>query len=451
MIGREKIFSLIDDVLAKASDEATVVCRISSFDLTRYANNYIHQNLRTETVDLAIRAKVGDRIGVATTNGLDHKNVLAALRKAELIAQNSPPIPNCPPLSGKQQYQEQTTFISETADISAKQRAQAVTHICEQCKSAGATAAGFYSTGYGELAVMNTSGLHAYAPHSAAELMCIAGKGSGSGYGAAMSRDVSEIDVEATVQTALDKCLADQNKKEIKPGDFEVILEPAAVAAACEWLGHIGFGSKETEEKTSFLAGREGDRIAQENVTICDDAFHPLAMGLPFDFEGMPKQKVFFIKEGIAGGCVHDTASAARAGAKSTGHAPPPEYGDAGAISMNIVFAGGKDNMSDMVKKVEFGILVTRFHYLNGFIDPRNAVLTGMTRDGTFLIEKGRITGALPNLRFTQSFLEALQNVKQLSKEQRTTSSWWGFAGGLHTPAMHLGKFRFTGIQKDST
>jgi predicted Zn-dependent protease len=398
---------------------------------------------------VAIRAKIGKRVGIATTTGLEGENLESTLRQAEAIAEASPPIEDLAPLAGMRAYRPVECFDRRTASFSPEDRAKGVKIICDMAREKEAVASGLLSTGYSEFAVVNSVGLRAYTPLSRAELVAMIGRGSASGYASTVTRKVGAVDFEEAGKIALDKCLAGESRVEIEPGDYEVVLEHAAVADALEWLSYIGFGSKSVEEGTSFLAGRKGEKIAQENITIYDDAYNRLALGVPFDFEGMPKMPVNFIKNGVAGSCVHNTQSAMRAKTVSTGHAPPLENSGEGATAMNIVMEPGDATVDEMIAGVKRGILVTRFHYINGFIDTRNAVLTGMTRDGTFLIEEGKVTAGLPNLRFMQSFLEAFNNVVQISKNQKASPSWWGDTGAFLTPALRIKDFRFIGVQKE--
>lgn len=449
MIGKEKIQNALLAAISQAESEATAMCYASFSGLTRYANNYVHQNTHTQKIGVSFRAKIGDRIGVASTTGLEISDLLSALKRAEAIAKAGPPIVGLPPLPGPQQYTPVKTYVEKTAEFTPEQRARSVKTILDLAKANSAVASGLLSTGYSELALVNTSGLAAYAPLTMAELMTIIGDGPASGYSAAVTRDIGEIDFEQAGKTALQKCLAGKTRAPIEPGDYEVILEHTAVADALEWLNYIGFGSKSCEEGTSFLSGRKGQKLVGDNVTIYDDGCDTLTLGVGFDGEGVQKTKVALFENGVAQDCVHNTQSAAKAGVKTTGHGLGPAEQGEGALPTNLIFKGGDSTLGDMIASVKRGIYVTRFHYINGFIDTKNAVLTGMTRDGTFLIEDGKLTAGLPNMRFMQSFLEALSNVRAISADQKAAAAWWGDTGAYLTPALQIDKFRFIGVQKE--
>jgi PmbA protein len=449
MIGQEKIFAAMDAALSEAKDEAVIACRAGRFGLTRFASSYVHQNTLIDQASISIRAKIGQRIGVATTNSLDPKDLIATLRKAEAIAEAGPPIPSLRNFPGPQEYPEVPTFVQATADFNPADRAGGVKLISDLARTEGAIASGLLSSGHTEAAVANTSGLRAYAPLTAAELMVVMGDDRASGYAGSVFRDVGEIDFEKAGKTALDKCIASRSRVSIEPGKYEVVLEPAAVAGALEWLGLVGFGSKSYEDGTSFLAGRQGELLVGKNVTIRDDGTDPRALGVPFDFEGMPKIKQPFFELGVVGKCVYDTLGADRAGGHSTGHSRPIEEAGFGSMALNVIMDGGTSSLDEMIASVEKGILVTRFHYINGFIDTRNAVLTGMTRDGTFLIENGKLVGGLPNLRFMQSFLTAFRNVKAITRDVVPKAGWWNDTGAFVTPGLQIEDFNFIGVQQE--
>jgi predicted Zn-dependent protease len=212
-----------------------------------------------------------------------------------------------------------------------------------------------------------------------------------------------------------------------------------------EWINYIGFGSKSYLDKTSFLAGKIGRKITSPMISLYDDGLDPKSVAFPFDFEGVPKKKIPFIDKGVAKGVVYDRVTAYKGKAKSTGHALTPDSSSQGAIALNLVMKGGSARRDKMISKVKRGILVTRFHYINGFIDTPNAVLTGMTRDGTFLIENGEIVSGIKNLRFTDAMMRSFKSAVAISQETDLIESWWDAIGCIRAPAVHLGSFKFTG------
>ena len=448
MIGREALWMKLERALAGARGEAVAVIESSSAGLTRFAGSVIHQHVNAADVEVAFRARVDGGEGTAMTNGLDDAALAAALRRAEAIARANPARETLPPPPGPQTYDEVATFVEATAAYSPDDRVRQVGTVFELAAEAGAKASGLLSTGRREVAIVNTAGLHAYAPLTDAELMVIVDDGPASGFAGAASRDVDAFDVAAAARRAVAKCVAARNRRDIEPGEYEVILEPAAVAAALAWISYVGFGSQAEDDGASFLTGREGRQLVGENITIVDDAADGRAVGLPFDFEGMPKTRVAFLERGEAGRTVTDLAAGARQGRPSSGHAAPPAHAGRGAMALNVVMEGGDAELAEMVAGVARGILVTRFHYVNGMLDPRNAVLTGMTRDGTFVIEDGRVVASLPNLRFLQSFVDVFARTTAVSRRTETHAGW-GPYGAWVAPALRVDGFRFVGVQKE--
>ena len=266
-----------------------------------------------------------------------------------------------------------------------------------------------------------------------------------SGYAEGLSRNIEDIDFRSIAATAIDKAVRCANPQEMSPGDYEVVLEPAAVASLLEWVNYIGFGSKPYQENTSFMSGKIGEKVTGDAVTIYDDATDSSAIAFPFDFEGVPKRRLDLISNGVAKGVAYDSLSSKRDGTQSTGHALTPDASGEGGIALNVFLQGGKSSLKELIGQVENGLLVTRFHYINGFIDTPHTVLTGMTRDGLMRIKNGKLKGGVKNLRFTDSFLRAFGTAKGLSADCQLINAWWDSLGCISAPAVHLGSFRFTG------
>jgi predicted Zn-dependent protease len=446
MIGKDNIFAKLKTTLdLNLADQAEAVFIGSESNLTRYANSTIHQNVSETQTKVYFRVIIGKKIGVAATNALGRGDLSKAYRAAVKIAKAQQPNPEFESLPGPAQYPEVATFHEKTARFSPRQRATKIKAIIKRADKKNCTVAGAFSTGGGELAVLNTLGVEAYQPLSSASINLIAMTDTSSGYAEGLSRNVDDIDFIALARTAVDKAVRCANPTEMPPGEYEVILEPAAVGSLLEWVNYIGFGSKAYQEDTSFMSGKIGEKVTGEQVTIYDDATDGSAIGFPFDFEGVPKRKVELITNGHAKGVAYDSLTAHKDSVQSTGHALTPDSMGEGGIALNVFFNGGQSNLKEMIGNVENGLLVTRFHYINGFIDTPHAVLTGMTRDGLMRIKNGRLKGGVRNLRFTDSFLRAFETVKALSADRQLINAWWDSLGCISVPAVHLGSFRFTG------
>ena len=445
MIGKDNILELLNSVLKKSKADQTEAVYIGGESgLTRFANSAIHQNVSERNSRIYFRTVLGKKIGVASTNSFIRENLENALGNAIEIARNQRENPDFPGLPNKQKFTQLNTYFEKTAHFSPTQRAQEVKKIFNKLEALHLTAAGSFSTGDSEIAVVNSNGVACYQPLTSAYLNLIAMRDNSSGFSDQLSRDVDQIDVGNLAEIAIKKCLESEDPKEVEPGEYQVILEPSAVAALVEWMNYIGFGSKSFQEGTSFLSNRIGQKIMGENVTMYDDGTDQSAIAFPFDFEGVPKQKVMLIDEGVAKGVVYDSVSAHKEGKKSTGHALTPDNAE-GTFALNLFIEGGNSSLDKMIESVKRGILVTRFHYINGFLDTTNAVLTGMTRDGTFWVEEGKIKHGIKNLRFTDSMLKAFSNVSQISQERKIVASWWEDVGCIVAPAMLIDKFKFTG------
>ncbi len=446
MIGKEKLLKKLESILAHSTADQTEIVYIGDeFGLTRFANSFIHQNVYENNCRILFRTVLGKRVGVASTNSLIDADLRQTLNNSIEIARSRAENPKFPGLPKAAKYKPFATFDKATAHCTPMQRAKTVQKVIAEATKHGFTMAGAYSTSSGEIAIVNSRGVRAYQPVTAASINMITMSDTSSGYASAVSRRVSDIDFKALAKIAVDKCKLSQNPQALEPGEYEVILEPAAVAEVMGWLNYTGFGSKSFQQGTSFLAGRIGRKITSEKITIYDNALDSKAIAFPFDFEGVPKKKVMLIDKGIAKGVVYDSMAAIKGKTKSTGHALPATEAAEGAIGLNIVVAPGKTPRAKMLSRVKRGILVTRFHYINGLIDTRNSVLTGMTRDGTFLIENGEIKYGIKNLRFTDSMMRAFKSTVAVSKESQLVASGGNSVGCDSVPTIHLGSFKFSG------
>jgi len=445
MIGKEKILDNLTSVVKKSEADQTEAVYIGGESgLTRFANSTIHQNVFEANSKVYFRAALGKKIGVAATNSFITADLEKALSNAIEIAKNQKENPDFPGLPSQKDALSLNTYFDKTARFTPMQRAQEIKKIFDQTKVHNLTAAGSFSTGETEIAVVNTNGVACYQPLTSTFLNIVVTGDNSSGYADWLSRNVEDINAEKLAQIAIKKCLESKDPKGLEPGEYDVVLEPTAVAALLEWMNYIGFGSKPFQEGTSFLSNRIGQKIMAKDVTIYDDGNDQSAIAFPFDFEGVPKQKVTLIEKGVAKGVVYDSISAHKDKVKSTGHALTPDSAE-GALALNVFVEPGDSSLDKMIESVDRGLLVTRFHYINGLLDTTNALLTGMTRDGTFLIENGKVKHGIKNLRFTESMLKAFSNVVKISEDRKIVNSWWGDVGCVVAPAMLMKSFKFTG------
>lgn len=444
---RDDVDALLDRALAHSTadrTEALVLAQDSA--LTRFATNRIHQNVREHDANLQVRVVHGDRIGVASTNRLDEDGIRGVVARATAIADRSAPNPRAAilPEPDGREHDPELGYVAATAEASPERRATAARAVIAAGEAKGLQASGSCSTSTMTIAVANSLGIRARHRSTKAALLTVMmdgfASGAASGYAQAGSADVGEIDAEALGTEAAEKGDRMRGAGELEPGEYEVILEEYAVGGLLEYLSYIGFSGLAHEEGRSFM--ELGSRVMAEGVSIWDDGSEESGMPAPIDFEGVVRRRVDLIQDGLARAVVHDAATGSRAGTGSTGHAlPAPNL--LGPMALNLFMAPGTTPRDQLIGGVERGIWVTRFHYINP-VHPKKAILTGMTKDGTFLIEGGKLSRPILNFRFTQSIPEAFSDVRAASRETKLLPG--EFFGASRAPAVHLGRFNFTGV-----
>jgi len=443
VLGQTRLQEIAERVLAGASaDQTEVMITANDAHLTRFATNTIHQNVSETDVSIRVRSVIGHKVGVASGNDLSDGALKELVERAETVARFQQENPEFCSLPEPEPIGEIDSYIGATAESTPKERALGAKEILDRSERTGLEAAGAFSTEAQEIMIANSLGVRAYHRGTVASVMSVVMGKTGSGYAAEASIDVRELNPAKVGEIAVDKALRSADPTDIEPGEYTVILEEEAVADMVFFLGWLGMGALSVQEGRSFMAGRFGEKVTGEGITIWDDGLDPRGIPLPFDFEGVPKQKVVLIENGIAKAVVYDTFTAKREGKSSTGHSLPAPN-TFGPIPVNLFMAPGTATKEEMVAATERGIWVTRFHYTNP-VHPVKTILTGMTRDGTFLIENGKITRPLKNLRFTQSILDAFANADMLTSELKMVKSDWGSMATC-APAARIHGFTFTG------
>jgi predicted Zn-dependent protease len=437
---------IVDTVLrlAKNTDAEGTEVHVDEVadSLTRFANNAVHQNVAERGLTVSVRTIVDGRTARATTNRVDEDSLRAAVEASLSLAHSQPEDPKLLPLPGKQSYHGVKRFIKSTAAVSPEDRARAVRRACDLAIKNGQVAAGIFATGLSQSVVGNSQGLLVAYRETHAEFSITMQEASAASWAKANSADVSAFDPQKLAGIASEKAHRAVDPKELAPGRYTVILEPAAVLDLVGFLFY-DFAATALEDKRSCLNGRMGKEIFGKNITIADDVYHPLQLGAPFDGEGMPRQHVLLVDRGVPKNLVYSRNSAKATRKKPTGHgfALPNEYGEA---PMNLVFTGGDSSVEKMIASTDRGLLVTRLWYIRE-VDPYEKVMTGMTRDGLFLVEKGKVTNAVRNFRFNQSLLEMLRNVELMGPAVRATGEE---AFEMIVPAMKVRDFHFSEVTK---
>ncbi len=452
LLGPDALLERLREVVRRSPAERTELVYIGGrSDLTRYAASTVTQNVSEVGARLWVRAANGQRLGVASVNSASVEAWVEAAKRAHELSLRQPPNPHFTDFAPKASYERVETFVEATARTTPPARAEALVRAFQRADQAGRELSGTFQTSVGEVAVVNSNGVEAYQPLTGAYLKVVAmPKGSSANVvaGLAMadgfSRDISQLNVERIAEEAMETSARCETVKEIPVGTYDVILKPPCVAEILQWLSFIAFGSRAYLEGSSFLAGKLGQKLLGENVTLYDSFNEPEVGSLPFDFEGTPKQKLTLIERGVAKGVAFDRLDAHEAGAESTGHAGPPGSGF-GAIPWNLCMEPGDASLDEMIQSCERGLLVERFHYLNGFLDPPKAMMTGMTRYGTFYIEDGRIKHAVPNLRWLDSMVRAFSQIQRVGRERVVCTDDAGGTFYQLVPALYVKDWQFTG------
>jgi len=427
--------------------------------LTRFANNTIHQNVAEENYGISVRAVFGGRTARATTNRFDDQSLKDVVKASEDLARVQEPDADLLPAPESDKNVRPTQSLpsrhfAETAALTPAQRADGVGKIVAIAQKHKLTAAGIFSRSESVEGIFNSRGLSEWHTQTSAEISITMLAPDSSGWQKANSPNVANLDAVALAQVSAEKAAKSAAPREIPPGKYTVILEPSAVLDTVGF-GFFDFGGLALLDQRSFLSNRIGTQLFGENINIWDDVAHPQQSGSPFDGEGLPRQRLKLVENGVVRQLVYARATAERMKKsehadkvgliEATGHGfpIPNEMGEA---PMNIVFEAPRDpkTVEEMIASTARGILVTRLWYIRE-VDPYEKILTGMTRDGTFLVENGKVVCGLRNFRFNQSLIEMLSSVEQMSTPVRTSGEE---SFDMVVPAMKVREFNFTEVTK---
>jgi PmbA protein len=430
--------------------EAEAVAHVEHSGLARFAGSEVHQPTLIENACVTLRVVRDSRVGVATTNKLNAAGLAEIARRATDAAESAPRDETFPGLAPPADPPAVEGFDDETAALGPADQAR----LAAASIDAGGDVPvyGFFTSAVSELAVMSTTGLSVHQRMTDATALVVAADELGSGYAERTAWRAGGIDPAAVAREAAEKAQRTKGASEIDPGVYRVVLEPYAFADLLDYFSHDSFGALGLLDKRSYFTDRLGKKVFDGKISIIDDALDPRGLPKAFDFEGTPKRSVQLVEEGVACGVVWDRATAARAGdgAESTGHAPPAELRDWGPLPSALsVLPGDAESVDELAELVGDGIYVTRLHYL-GVVHPREGIITGMTRDGTFRIRDGKIAEPLVNLRFTVAVPDFLRDVYGLTKKAALVNSqnFYGerYPFGVMAPAIASERFPITGV-----
>jgi predicted Zn-dependent protease len=376
----------------------------------------------------------GGRQGVGNVCSLDEEALKSAVRKASELCDLSEVNPVKFSLPSKAEYKPMDPMDEETANFSPDQRAEAVRKMVEHANPMKLTLAGAFSNGWSEVAIANSNGVEAYAKSAEANLRCISMSENSSGFASVDAGHIREIDPMKIVSESCDRAAIGRNPKDLAPGKHDVILTHYASHELLSNLVYSGVSAQSAEAGNSWIASSLGKKVVDENITIIDDPFHRLYNTQSFDSQGHPKMVLPIIEKGVPMNLVFDSYYAAKMGKKNTGYSSTANN-SWGPYPGNLIVSGGDSSLEKMIAGTEKGVLITRFWYI-GFMNPLNVLLTGLTRDGLFMVENGKIAYGLRNMRFTDSMLDVFGNVIEIGKESLLHE-------GMVTPAMKV-KLNFT-------
>jgi predicted Zn-dependent protease len=458
MLDQDRAQQIFDKVKKFSSvKEVEIIFSSTDFSLTRFANNTIHQNVSEISESASIRVAFDGKTARATTNRFDDEGLKRAVQSAESIARVQEPDLDFLSMAAANEGkgpEGPSRWSDQTAAITPSDRAEGVGKIVAVAKKNKLVTAGIYSSSQTAEAVVNSKGLSVYHRQTAAEISITMLADSSSGWQKANSPDVKNIDPVQLAEIAAQKARDSRSPQELPPGKYTVILEPSAVLDLVGFM-FWDFGGQAILDQRSFLNNRIGTKLFGENITIVDDVAHPLQSNAPFDGEGVHRQRVSLVEKGVIRNIVYARSTAAKmrksehkdkvGEIRVTGHGfpLPNEMGEA---PTNIVFItpGNEQTVEQMIAGTERGILITRLWYIRE-VDPYEKIVTGMTRDGTFLVEGGKVKHGLLNFRFNQSLIEMLNNVEAISKAVRASGEE---AFDMVVPAMKIQGFNFTEVTK---
>ncbi|MGV8959722.1 MAG: TldD/PmbA family protein [Stenotrophomonas sp.] len=430
--------AILDKVIALSkADECTAELTGSVDGNIRFALNNVSTSGIVSNAELSVQVAFGKRVGTASINEFDDASLARVVRRAEDLAKLAPENPEFMPAIGKQQYTPSPTFSASTAAIDPEFRAKVAADSITPCRGNGLIAAGFLDDGHRFVATANSNGNFGYQKSTDFNYTCTVRTedGRGSGWVGRSLKDASDFKAEQDIQVAIRKATESAEAKALEPGKYTVILEPAAAAGLISFMMNF-FDARSADEGRSFLSrkgggNKLGEQVYDPRVTMLADPWHPDAAVLPWDGEGMPREKIAIIDKGKIANLNYSRYWAQKQG--KTANARPG----------NLLMAGGEKSTAELVKGTQKGILVTRTWYIR-MVDPQTVLLTGLTRDGTFYIENGQIKYPVKNFRFNESPVIMLNNIEELGKPVRVAGDESSLV--MMIPPMKLRDFTFTSL-----
>ncbi len=440
MLNKKESYAIIDKVLSYCNYYTMATLISHEEGLTRFANSEIHQNVFKSNNTLEITVYDGKKQSKNSTNILDDESLKELVRKTEQNLRFMPegeyeiPKVTAPAEIANEEYDAE---LENAFGIPGR---ASLIKSCIESLDDDYTASGAFSLSKMVFAMGNNSGIKRFCRLDNVSFnTVITHKNGPSGYAEYATDKSADMDVTKLFNSAYSKAKAALNPESLEPGSYTVILEPLAVGDLLSYMSYVGFSAKSVDTGISFLAGKKGQQVFGENISIYDDHTDGNTFSLPFDFEGYERKKLNIIDQGVAKELAYDIRTALKEGVDTTGHG----LGEAssGGFPINLIMKNGAKSLEDIIKETDNAILVTRFHYMN-VVDPKKALFTALTRDGLYMVKNGQISHAVKNMRFTESMLNAFNKVTEVSKDRTKVP---GFFGVSYVPALKIDDFHFTG------
>ncbi len=432
ILSNEEARKILEKVLSYSkADECIVSLSGSEGGNIRYARNTVSTSGKESNISLGVQSSFGKKSGVSTINEFDDASLQKVVQRSEELAQFAPDNPEFMPVLGPQQFDESMAFFESTANIDPAFRAQAAMNSIDPSRKEGLTSAGFLEHQSGFNAMMNSKGLFGYYKDSDVKFTVTVRTedGTGSGWVTRDFNDVTLLDTARASQVAIDKAKMSKNAKAIEPGRYTVILEPAAAVDLLQNMMY-SMGARQADEGRSFMSKqgggtKKGEKIVDERVTIYSDPLNKLIPSSTWSGDGLPVRKRTWIENGVVKNLAYD-----RYWASQKNQEPVPGPG-------SFIMEGGNASLEDMIASTDRGILITRLWYIRA-VDPQTLLYTGLTRDGTFYIENGKIQFPVKNFRFNESPIIMLNNLEAIGQQQRVDNCL--------IPPLKIRDFTFTSL-----
>jgi PmbA protein len=434
---------------AAEGDEALALVHSERSGMARFAGSAVHQPTLIENEVVELQIVRDGRLGIASANRADDEGLRVLAERAAEAADSAPVDPDFPGLAPPAQPPPVEGYDEETAGLTPEEQARLA---AAAINASELDLYGFFTSGVTEMALMSSTGLAVSQPMTDVAVLALAAVDGASGYAEQTGWRLADVDSAAAATEAVEKAKLTRGAVELEPGSYPAVLEPPAFAELLAYFAYDAFGALGLVEERSYAFDKLGQKVFDERFSLADDALDPRGLPKAFDFEGTPKQRVELVEDGVLSGVVWDRVTAKRAGNghQTTGHAPPSSLRNWGPLAFALSVAGGEaESPEQLVENLGDGIYITRLHYLS-IVDPREGIITGMTRDGTFRIRGGKIAEPLVNLRFTVAVPEVLAELPGLTRKPvlLNHNSYYDdrYATGLLSPAVATARFDVTGV-----